>query len=81
MTNLRATFEGKRAPVRRTRIRGRDAYRVTIRMVGLKRGLYVARVRYNVTVNGRTHRSTRVQYFRGCYQKGDSPNRLTRTVL
>lgn len=78
---LRATFNAKVAPVTRFTIRGRQAYRVAVRMAGLKRGIYVARVRYRITVRGRTRNSTRVQLFRACYAKGDSPNRFTTTII
>jgi hypothetical protein len=85
VTGLRATFEGKPASVRRGTVRGRVAYVVTINMRGLRRGIYVARVRYRISdprvQAGRSHRSTRVQFFRACYQKGDSPNTLTTTIL
>jgi hypothetical protein len=81
VSGLRATFERKTAPVRRTTVRGRVAYVVTINMRGLRRGIYVARVRYRITARGVTRRNTRIQYFRACYSKGDSPNRWTTTIL
>jgi hypothetical protein len=82
VTRLRASFNGKPTRVRRLEIRGRKAYRVTVDMTGLKHGVYVARVRYRISVRGsRTRNSTRVQLFRACYAKGDSPNRWTTTII
>jgi len=82
VTNLRASFEGVRAPVTRSTRRGRQVFVVRIDMSGLQRGIYVARVRYRI--DGR--RSTRIHYFRPCVgnPKGgrrEGPNRIEVTVL
>lgn len=87
VTNLRASFEGVSAPTRRTTVRGRQAYRVTIDMTGLPRGIYVARVRYRIARGGSASRAwTRIHYYRGCYgnPKGgglEGPNQFTTTIL
>jgi hypothetical protein len=57
-------------------------YRVTIDMSGLRRGVYVARVRYRID----GQRSTRIHYYRACTgnPKGggpEGPNRFPVTVL
>ena len=91
VTNLRASFEGVRAPVRRTTVQGRVAYRVSIDASGLQRGVYVARVRYRIarrtgSTAGIFRNSTRVQYWRPCFgnPKGglkEGLNRFTTTIL
>lgn len=85
VTGLRATFNAKPAAFRRTRVRNRVAYIVAVNMTGLKRGIYVARVRYRISDprirDGRSFRWTKIQYFRACYAKGDSPNQFTTTIL
>ena len=91
VTNLRASFEGVRAPVRRLRVAGRVAYRVSIDASGLQRGVYVARVRYRIarttgSTAGQFRNNTRVQYWRVCFGNPkdglkEGLNRLTTTIL
>jgi hypothetical protein len=56
-------------------------------MRGLHRGIYVARVRYRVSVNGgRFVRNTHVHYFRTCYGNvrggiPEGPNRFPVEVI
>ena len=53
----------------------------TINMRGLARGIYVARVRYRVSVRGREfRRATHVHYWRTCYgnPKGGGPEGMNR---
>jgi hypothetical protein len=86
VTNLRATFEGVRAPVEQGIRRGRQSFRVTIEMTGLRRGEYVARVRYRLTrtSTGQSRSRTRIHYYRPCYGnpkggglEGPNTNRIT----
>jgi len=82
VTNLRASFEGVRAPVRTGTRRGRQFFVVQIDMSGLQRGIYVARVRYRI--DGR--RSTQIPCSRACggTPKGglrEGPTRLEVTVI
>ena len=67
--NLRASFEGAPAPVTRSRTPGgRVMYTVRIDLSGLPRGVYAARVRYQVSVRGRAfRRGTNVSLRRACY--------------
>ena len=67
--NLRASFEGSPAPVTRSRTPGgRVMYTVRIDLSGLPRGVYAARVRYQVSVRGRAfRRGTNVSLRRACY--------------
>ena len=91
VTNLRASFEGVRADVTRTTVRGRQAYRVNIELAGLQRGVYVGRVRYRIarrtgSTAGIFRNNTRVQYWRVCTgnPKGgikEGLNRLSTTIL
>jgi hypothetical protein len=69
VTGLRASFEGRRAPVRRTTRNGRQAYVVTINMRGLRHGIYTGRVRYRLTrlSTGSSRRWTKVHHWRVCY--------------
>jgi hypothetical protein len=74
--NFRASFEGVRAPVQRGIRSGRRAFRVTVDMTGLPRGMYVARVRYRVSRNGGPfRRTTKIHYYRACTgnPKGGGP--------
>lgn len=66
---LRAFFEGSPTPVTRSRTpRGRVMYTVRINLSGLPRGVYTARVRYQVSVRGRPfRRGTHVSLRRACY--------------
>jgi len=88
--NVTASFEGRRAPIRRRTLGGRVSYVVTIDATGLNRGIYTARVRYriaNPAVNGgRERRFTKVHYYRPCYgnPKGglrEGANQFSRTIL
>lgn len=75
---LRVTFEGRRAVVRRiaSTPRGRHQWRLRVDMRGLRRGVYVVRVR--AVVNGRS--VVRVHYYRPCYgnPKGGGKDSLNR---
>jgi len=70
VTGLRASFEGVPAKTERGIRQGRRAYRVTIDMRGLNRGLYVARVRYRIDPDRsgprRARNATRVHFYRAC---------------
>ena len=80
-------MEGVRAPVQSGVRRGRQAFRVTLSMAGLPRGIYVARVRYRVSRDGGPfRRNTRVHYYRTCYgnplgARLEGPNRFQITAL
>lgn len=67
--HLRAFFEGSPTPVTRTRTRGgRVMYMVRINLSGLPRGVYTARIRYQVSVQGRPfRRGTNISIRRACY--------------
>jgi hypothetical protein len=83
ITALRASFEGVRAKVTRSKTRGgRAVYFVRVDLRGLTKGLYVARIRYRL--NG--HRDTKVHYYRACTGNpkgglGEGPNRFPATVI
>jgi hypothetical protein len=85
--NVRITFEGVRAPTRRGIRFGRVSFRARIEMGGLPKGVYVARVRYQVSRNGGPfRRNTHVHYYRTCTgnPKGgikEGPNRYPIEVL
>jgi hypothetical protein len=66
---LRASFEGSPTPVTRSRTPGgRVMYTVRIDLSGLPRGVYAARVRYQVSVRGRSfRRGTNISLRRACY--------------
>lgn len=67
--NLRAFFEGSRiAAVRSRTPAGRVMYTIRISLNGLPRGVYTARVRYQVSVRGRPfRRGTNISLRRACY--------------
>lgn len=79
ITRFRATVEGKRVGVRRSRTRhGRVLRTVRVDLRGRPRDVYVARVRYRV--NG--HRTTKIRLFRTCLSGvHDHLNRFALTVL
>ena len=91
VTSLRASFEGVRARVTRTTVRGRRAYRVNIDLSGLQRGVYVGRVNYRIarttgSTAGQFRNNTRVQYWRVCFGNPkdglkEGLNRLTTTII
>jgi len=66
---LKAFFEGSPTPVTRTRTRGgRVMYVVRISLSGLPRGVYTARIRYQVSVRGGPfRRGTHISIRRACY--------------
>jgi hypothetical protein len=69
VVGLRAFFEGSPTPFTRGRTRnGRVMYTVQINLSGLPRGVYTARVRYRVSVRGRSfRRGTNISIRRACY--------------
>ena len=83
---MRGSFEGNPARTRAVSRKGRVAFRIRIDMRGLPRGIYVAKVRYQVNKGRGFRRSQRVHYYRACYgnPKGggiQGPNRFPVTVL
>ena len=85
--NVRITFEGVAAPTRRGFRFGRRAFRARIDMRGLPKGVYVGRIRYQVSRNGGPfRRNTHVHYWRTCTgnPKGgvkEGPNRFPVEVI
>jgi hypothetical protein len=69
VVGLRAFFEGSPTPFTRGLTpNGRVMYTVQINLSGLPRGVYTARVRYRVSVRGRSfRRGTNVSIRRACY--------------
>lgn len=87
ITNLRATFENKKVAVHsHAPVKGRKAHLVKIDMTGLKRGIYVARVKYTINYlrgarRGTSRKWTKVHSYRACYSKLGDPNQFTTTIL
>ena len=85
--NFRARTEGRVAPVQRGVRRGRRAFRVTVNLTGLPRGIYTVRARYRISRNGGPfRRNTVIHYYRTCYGNPlgaqiEGPNRFQITVL
>lgn len=85
--NVRISFEGVTAPFRETRSRGRRVFIARIDMRGLPQGLFVGRVRYDVSNRGRPfRRGTNIHYWRTCLgnPKGggkEGPNRFPVQII
>jgi hypothetical protein len=80
VTNLRASVEGVGTTFTQGITRtGRIKYTVKVGLVGLKAGVYAARVRYRV--NGK--RSTKIHLFRTCIDNplGGRPEHLNRFAI
>jgi hypothetical protein len=74
VTSFKATFNGEKAQVKRTRTKsGRRMFVIRIDMRGLTKGIYNARIRYKFAGETRKFPHSKVHLYRACGGK-DSLN-------
>jgi hypothetical protein len=77
VTSFKATFNGEKAQVRKTRTKGgRRMFVIRIDMRGLTKGIYNARIRYRLAGEHRKFPHSKVHLYRACGGK-DSLNAET----